>query len=630
MTMSIRYWFAGTTLAVLAAGCAGNGPGALPQATVEAPPSSFGAVRDHATNATERIRVVIPIVKAAHFFSPSTKGMAAEFAGTKTFRATFPLLATSPGCSKTSTQIVCLEPIALDAGNYNATVELFDQPPASGKFPTNAHLLSWVSKLPMTIKAGLNTTGFALDGVPKTVVVSGLPAANAGTLLPAKAFSVVALDADGNVITGTYASPITLSDNDTHHAITLSTAKLTASTQIVKISYSGLAIEPVKISATAPGATAGSATFSPVLQALGPTSLQNGIPINQHGAANLISFTATEIGWLSSPYNQELTVSDSACTGFVTIAQAPGGLFTATLASGATTSGACTLTLSDPFGHKLTIPVGYSRFSQIGYNQTFGVPAGVTQLTIFAAGAQGGPSSLLNTYQAAGGTVQGTFTVPALYTLNVYVGGSGTAATYPSPGGAGSDDGGTGGVGDTCGAGGGGGSSGVAEGFLPAGPRPGNVRPHHGPPNFIALAGAGGGSSCGTGGGDGGLGGSNTVGGAANAGTAGGGGQGGGGGAGGTISAGGSKGQGCMSGPTGSTGVSLRGGDGGPGTGSDAGGGGGGGGYYGGGGGGVASGSCGPFAGGGGGGSSYLATGVTNALSTQGGNQGDGFVVLTW
>ena len=613
MLTNVRVGIAIAALTVLAAGCANNGSGAVPQTTAVPSPSSH--------DATENIRIVIPIVKGktAHFVSPSTEGMAASFAGASTVKATFPLLTTSHGCEKSSTQIVCIEPVALQSGSYKATISLYDKPPAGGKIPTTAHLLSWIHDLPLTIEAGINNTQFTLDGVPKTIVVSGLPPASAGTPLAAKAFSVVAKDADGNIIMGTYASPIELADTDTHNALTLSTSTITSSSQVAKLAYSGLAILPVKISATASGATSGSATFAPVLQPLGPMSLQNGVPINQNLPARFppgistVSFTATEAGWLNAPYNQELTVSDSACTSFVTIAQAPGGVFTATLASGAKTSGSCTLALSDPFGRTLTIPVGYTTFGFTYGAQTFTIPAGVTSLTIFAAGGQGGYG--FNTGPGgAGGLMQGTFAVsPGSLTINV--GGMG------SYDGGGYNGGGRPGSYGLC-AGGGGGATVI------------------GGPSTLMIVGGGGGSACKPGSGLGGAGGSNYVGGPAASG-AGGGATGGGGG---SAGAGGAAGEKCGTGYNGSAGSAGLGGAGGKAAYSGSSqysgyGGGGGGGAYGGGGGGTAfGGSCGSSAGGGGGGSSAISSAATNVSTLQGVNVqfydgynfGNGYAVITW
>ncbi len=68
--------------------------------------------------------------------------------------------------------------------------------------------------------------------------------------------TVVAKDATGKVITGTYASPINLSDSDTSGATKLSTATLTSSSTPVTVTYNGAAITSATFSASSSGVSA--------------------------------------------------------------------------------------------------------------------------------------------------------------------------------------------------------------------------------------------------------------------------------------------------------------------------------------------------------------------------------------
>ncbi len=266
----------------------------------------------------------------------------------------------------------------------------------------------------------------------------------------------------------------------------------------------------------------------------------------------------------------------------------------------------------------LAVPAGTSAametFSHTGAAQPFTVPAGVTQVTIEAWGAQGGTGNDLggNNPGGDGGYVEATLAVTPDETLEVFVGGRGGDAVGGAAGGGGFNGGANGGAGlPDDGGGGGGGASDVRRGGAP-----------------LVVAGGGGGSGgqffpgeMGGVGGDGGglIGapGGDSIGESTYNGGGGGDTPGGTGGAGGTGAGGfpGSPG-GAGSGGAGANGVGA--------------GGGGGGGHYGGGGGeGSESGPSGP-GGGGGGGSSFTAAGATAVSHQQGVRTGHGQVVITY
>jgi hypothetical protein len=251
-------------------------------------------------------------------------------------------------------------------------------------------------------------------------------------------------------------------------------------------------------------------------------------------------------------------------------------------------------------------------FNYTGSFQTYTVPANVCSVTVDAFGAQGGSliGIVLSATGGFGGGAHATFSVTPLESLQVNVGGGGTA------GGSGGFNGGAaGGKGVTFPPGaGGGGASDVRQGGV-------------GLANRIIVAGGGGGADTGSSGGDGG----DTAGapgGFAPVGGAGGGGggtqtTGGAGGAGGTANLGnGSPGGNGSSGLGGVGGDSTAGSSGGV-TGGGPGGGGGGGWYGGGGGGG---GGLLNFGGGGGGGSGF---GPATVIFKSGVRIGDGMVMIT-
>ena len=249
-------------------------------------------------------------------------------------------------------------------------------------------------------------------------------------------------------------------------------------------------------------------------------------------------------------------------------------------------------------------------FGFTGAPQSFTVPAGVSQITIDAFGAQGGGgccNSGLASRSAggSGGRIVATVAVTGGELLTILVGGAGQDGASGIAGGY--NGGGSGGVSFFLLApngGGGGGASAVTRAATAM---------------VIAGGGGGGGTFNGVAGGAGGAGGGTT---AATGETARFSSRSPSGGAGGTQTAGGAGGGGAEF-VGGGSGTLLQGGNGA----SDySGGGGGGGGYFGGGGGGAGS----APAGGGGGGSSYAMPGATNVSHSQGVRAGNGQIVITW
>jgi hypothetical protein len=273
--------------------------------------------------------------------------------------------------------------------------------------------------------------------------------------------------------------------------------------------------------------------------------------------------------------------------------------------------------------NQLTVPLNAespcsnsTTFNYTGQEQTFVVPAGVTQITANVYGGAGAGGR--------GGYVVATIRVKPGQRLRIFVGGNGTAGQGTYRGGAGGFNGGGAGAcsyvsgGGSCG-GGGGGASDIRRGGSDL-------------PNRVIVAGGGGGhSGSDRGGKGGGLIGQNGEGGYV-------GGYIGGGGGGGTQTAGGAAGSGayetCVAGKDGLPGDLGSGGSGGQSGGGMAcsgpgiGGGGGGGGYYGGGGGG-GGGTENEDGGGGGGGSSYVEPRATNVEITRG-KSAVGQIVISW
>ena len=239
---------------------------------------------------------------------------------------------------------------------------------------------------------------------------------------------------------------------------------------------------------------------------------------------------------------------------------------------------------------------GSATFAYTGAVQSWTVPAGLTSITVDAAGAQGG-NGVNAAFGGNGGRVQAIVPVTGGQLCYIYVGGAGANCATCASGGFNGGGGTVAGAGQEAGTGGG--ASDIRMG--------GNALSNR----IVVAGGGGGGGYTGT-----------TANGGAGGGTTGASGgtwsgyQGGGGG---SQVGGGVGGDGSAYGqPNGGTGTAGIGGNG---QGWSGGGGGAGGGYFGGGGG---------FIGGGGGGSSFTVSGSSSITHTQGSQAGNGYVIVTY
>jgi hypothetical protein len=237
-----------------------------------------------------------------------------------------------------------------------------------------------------------NDETITLLGIPATISFpDGMPSSmTAGaawpTFLGPAGNRVVAKDAAGEVITGTYATPITISDPDTNGdgthvssdsclsipptgnpAISPTSVDLTYSGDSEEFCYGGLAENPVTISADS-GSAHATAIFTPILNAPvylagsgTPAGVVSGDPpdialFTTSGTGSTGSVTYTESGWTDSPYNQKLLVAtDLACSAggpffiygsFASAYDTSGTIFTLSLI-GSPSVGACPVAVSD-------------------------------------------------------------------------------------------------------------------------------------------------------------------------------------------------------------------------------------------------------------------------------------------
>jgi streptogramin lyase len=173
-------------------------------------------------------------------------------------------------CSGHAGRLVCTITVNLAAGEYRATFKTYDEAPIGGAIPVGAKLLSTARNVTFKIlRDATNQIGLTVAGVPTSVFVCCFPDGNVGTAFGPTSFVVTPKDADGNIIVGTYAAPITLSDSDSSGATTIVTVgndhppagELLSSSDLATISYTGAAIAPVTIYAS-DGTVTGSGVFA--------------------------------------------------------------------------------------------------------------------------------------------------------------------------------------------------------------------------------------------------------------------------------------------------------------------------------------------------------------------------------
>ena len=440
---------------IMLAGCGGRNASPLPNAAgnlldpavraqTETPVKTASGKSAKAT-LTVVVAVVHSTTPAPRYISAATKGITLSFKGPEKRRETFGLThASDSHCRDANRVTTCAFKLQVSTGAYTANVAMFDLPPVNGHIPTTAKLLSTATQVPFMVKSGkVNRLKFKPEGVIASLAISGVPGATAGAAFAsAQTFVVTAKDADDYVIVGPYETAVTLADSDTTGATTVATSgldgpptgELLSSGNVATLNYTGLAIVPATITASATGATAGRGTFTTVLQpivikttdALNPSYV--GVDLYAtSGAGSTATFTASELGWTNAPYNK--TLSASTATGCSTIATMPtsGTSFTATVAS-SPSAGNCAATIRDPFGQTQAVTLAYTSFSYTGAQQTINIPPGVTQITDDTVGAAGGTgcSDMGVPANAAGlgEEVKGTLAVTPSEPLYVFVGGS--------------------------------------------------------------------------------------------------------------------------------------------------------------------------------------------------------------
>jgi hypothetical protein len=245
------------------------------------------------------------------------------------------------------------------------SVKLYDAPNGGG------NLLSTAGIAQTVVMNQTNTIAMVTNGV---VAAFALAVGTAAAGTPgAVTVTVNALDSDGNTIAGpgSYVDAdgnpvtITLTDSDTSGATALSGATVSRPA-VITLNYTGLAIAPATIAASAAGFPNRTVSFAPVLSPIvmmmnnTPNPAFNVVLASPTGPRSTVRFTVTEAGWTEAPFNQTMSLTQgTGCGNIGTITQS-GSMYTATVAS-MPLIGTCTaLTLHDGVGRSQDITLSYT------------------------------------------------------------------------------------------------------------------------------------------------------------------------------------------------------------------------------------------------------------------------------
>jgi streptogramin lyase len=274
--------FAGTALCVLAitlSACSGNGssgaapvPHASPTPTPLNPtPTPTATPASSATPVASNALFVIVVPAPAslqarslrpHAFDVSASAQSVKVAlGSQTV-AIGSISPASKQCTKVAngTGRSCTIGANVPAGNDVFTITAYDQPNGSGNVLASGVVgatISTSASTPATIDVSLDGT---IAKLQLTIANAYPPVGTAATT----AVVVTGLDADGNAVLGSFASPITLHDADASGATALSTTTLTSSSETATLHYAGtVPFTSTTITASQSGLASVSATFAP-------------------------------------------------------------------------------------------------------------------------------------------------------------------------------------------------------------------------------------------------------------------------------------------------------------------------------------------------------------------------------
>lgn len=255
---------------------------------------------------------------------------------------------TSPGVCTAGTCTITGPPIP--PGSDVLDVKLYDAPPTpsvGGTEPVGANILaqSTSSATPtqidqsFTITAGTtNTVNITLYGVPALLPISNGASTFTANTTGSANVPLTVEDHSGNVISGEFSGPVTVTDSDTGTqgtSLSLNAGGSTAATETLNFpgdvsllvaEYGGLAEVAPTITATAAGGvTSGASTpfnitlnpivVSPLAGYGAETQTADGIDLfAESGTGSTAAVTVSELGWSNSPFNKTFGDTPGMCS----------------------------------------------------------------------------------------------------------------------------------------------------------------------------------------------------------------------------------------------------------------------------------------------------------------------------
>ena len=151
----------------------------------------------------------------------------------------------------------CAVGITAPSGTDQFVIKAYDQPKGAGNAIAQGTVQEATSAQPAPVNVALTGT------ITKLAVALSNAFPSAGTAATVNVV-VNGFDVDGNVVLGSYASPITLADSDTSGGTSLSTTTVANSSTTATLSYTGAApFESATITASQTGVASATATFAP-------------------------------------------------------------------------------------------------------------------------------------------------------------------------------------------------------------------------------------------------------------------------------------------------------------------------------------------------------------------------------
>jgi len=360
---------------VLLAGCGGGGGSApVPHPTAQPTNTPTGGYLQ-----TASLKLVIPLPRSSSSTKRNPQYVPSSAA---TLDVTVNSVNSGPPPSwvTPATQTVTLNgSICTPSGNVETcTISTIPAPPGTVNYTftvndASSQALSTLTTNENVIQGQTNSFSVTLLGIVKTVAVTTATlVADTPPSGNSQVVNVSAEDADGNVITGTYNNPFTLTDNDGTGVTSLAVNGTTASpvtvskdTDAVTLAYNGQAVNNFTITAGGSGISGSGSVTANVRDvvftgttldsaAVGGTSSdsnwgQQTVFFSQASGSQTIS--ASELGWTDAPYSQSFTVDASGCAGKATVTPASGTSFTVT----AVAVGVCAVKLNESgTGYPLT------------------------------------------------------------------------------------------------------------------------------------------------------------------------------------------------------------------------------------------------------------------------------------